>query len=264
MAFEGYFFDEQIAKYQIQFMAIFKNLHVATGIREDGNVRFLEVPVIYGSADRVTASVLAQNTQNTALKLPIMSAYMKGLSMGTDRFKGSGTSKRFSYLPKGGMFPNDIKTVVQPMAVPYDMTMELSIHTTNMYQHRQILEQILVFFDPLLQIQKTDDAFDPTKITMVELTDISFDEQYPAGERVRTIVTTLTFDVPIWLSVPANLKKEFIEKVFMRLHALDYSEDISEFAASLESIDTPYTEIINATENFTPVQVGEDCDQNDT
>lgn len=261
MAFEGFFFDEQIAKYQIQFMAIFKGLQVQTGVREDGAKRLMEVPVTYGSRDRVTAALLAQNTQNTAIKLPTMSAYMTDMDLGTDRMKGTGTSRRFTYLPKGGLFPNDLKTVVQLMPVPYTMTMELAIYTSNMQQQRQILEQILVFFDPILQIQKSDDVFDFTKITMVELKNITFNEEYPAGDKPRIIQTTLSFLVPLWLAVPANLKTEFVNKVFARITMLDMADSFEEYISSIEGDLAPY-DLVADSGSLTPVQVGEDCDEN--
>lgn len=261
MAFEGFFFDEQLAKYQIQFMAIFKGLQVQTGVREDGERLLIDVPITYGSRDRVAASVLAQNTQNTAIKLPAMSAYMTDLEIGTDRMKGTGTTRRFTYLPKGGLFPNDMKTVTQIMPVPYTMTMELAIFTSNMQQHRQILEQILVFFDPVLQIQKSDDVFDHTKITMVELKSINFNEEYPAGDKPRLIQTTLSFIVPLWLAVPANLKNQFVEKVFARITLLDMSESMEEYISSIEGDLAPYT-MIASSEDIVPTQIGEDCDEN--
>lgn len=259
MAFEGYFFDEQIAKYQIQFMAIFKGLHVKTGTREDGKTRFLEVPITYGSRDRVTAALMANNVQNTAIKVPIMSAYMTGIELDRDRMKGTGTSRRFTYLPKGGLFPNDLKTVVQLMPVPYTLTMELAIFTSNMNQHRQILEQILVFFDPLLQIQKSDDIFDHTKITTVELMDISLREEYPSTDRPRVIQTEMSFKLPIWLAVPANLKDEFVQKVFARITTLGMDESFEEYISSIEGDLTPYELIIDESSNA-PIQVGDDCE----
>jgi len=224
MAYEGYFFEEQIAKFQIQFMAIFEGLIVKTGVRRDGNVHDLPVPIVYGSKDRVTASIIANNTQNALIKIPMMSAYMTGLNISKERMKGTGTTREFTYLPLGGVFPTDIKMVKQVMPVPYDMEMELSIITSNSNQQRQILEQILVYFDPIVQIQKSDALFDMTKITMVELTGIDLREEYPANENPRLITTELKFNLPIWLGVPAEQKKTFVNKVFTKLSILSTND----------------------------------------
>ena len=100
---EGYFFEEQIAKFQIQFMAVFEGLHYKSGKRESGNEVLAPVPIVYGSRDRVTASIMSDNTQNKAIRLPTMSAYMTSLDVALDRFKGSGTERRTTYLPRGGI-----------------------------------------------------------------------------------------------------------------------------------------------------------------
>lgn len=257
MAFEGYFFEEQIAKFQIQFMSIFKGLVVKTGKRANGEIRTLEVPIVYGSKDRVTASIMAQNVQNTALRLPMMSAYMTGIAMAPERYKGLGTSRRLTYLPKGGLFPTDITTVVQLAPIAYMMTMKLSIFTSNMNQHRQVLEQILVFFDPMVQIQKSDDEFDMARITTVELKEISLQEEYPSPEKPRAIVTELSFDVPIYLSVPANVKKEFVEKIYLRLQVLDQGDKFEDFLSELDSFND-YELVVDGSD-IPPIQVGEDC-----
>lgn len=257
MAFEGYFFDEQIAKYQIQFMSIFKGLTVVTGKRADGEIRSLEVPVVYGSKDRVTAAMIAQNVQNSAIKLPTMSAYMTNLSMAPEKYKGVGVTRSHVFLPKGGLFPNDLKTVVQINPVPYMMTMKLSIFTSNMFQHRQILEQILVFFNPSIQIQKSDDIFDSGSITTVELKDINFQEDYPSGEKQRAIVTDLTFDLPIWLAVPADIKNQFIEKIYARISVIETGEGFAEAYSKLDALTDD--DIIIDASDIVPVQVGDDC-----
>lgn len=256
---EGYFFEEQIAKYQIQFMAVFEGLMYKSGKREDGVEKMAPVPIVYGSRDRVTASILGENTQNQAIRLPTMSAYMNSLDIAEDRMKGTGVERRSTFLPKGGLLPDDIKTVRQMMPVPYDMTMELAIFSSNMNQHRQILEQILVYFDPLIQIQKTDGTFDWAKITTVKLTGINFDENYPPGIDKRAIVSTLTFAVPIYIGVPADVKASFVERVFARVITADSGETIDEIINDIEGILDPYDLLVEG-RVVDPIQIGETCD----
>jgi hypothetical protein len=263
MAMENYYFDEQLAKYIIQFMAIFKGLKYHTGKREDGDVMVLDVPVVYGSRDRVTASILAGNTQNEAIRLPTMSANVQNIDLAPDMRKGVGVIRRETFLPKGGLLPNDIKVVRQLMPVPYRMTMELAIYTSNMKQHRQILEQILMYFDYTVQIQKTDEHFDWTKITQVELTDVSFDENYPPGIEKRAIVSTLRFDVPIYISSPSDLKENWVKDIYARILTLDHSEDMSEVIEGIDGFLDPY-ELVASAAGVDPIQVGEDCSDDDS
>lgn len=260
MSMQNYYFNEQLAKYIVQFMAIFQGLTYKTGKREDGSIRQFPVPVIYGSKDRVTASIMSDNTQNQAIRLPTMSAYLAQIRLAPDRRKGVGVEKRSVYLPKGGLLPNDITTVHQLMPVPYDVSMELSIYTSNMNQQRQIVEQILMYFDPLVQIQKSDDDFDWTKITQVELMDINFDENYPAGVDQRAIVSTLTFDMPIYISAPSDLKNQWIKEIMIRMVTVDTDENLQEVLASLDGYIDPIT-IVTSVIDIPSVQIGENCDE---
>ena len=107
------------------------------------------------------------------------------------------------------------------MPIPYIMSTELSIYASNTQQAHQILEQLLMLFDPNLQIQTTDAAFDWTKITGVEMTGISNEENYPAGGDRRMIVSNLTFDVPIYISAPADIRDNLVRKIFIKLGDTD-------------------------------------------
>lgn len=196
-------------------MAIFSGLQVNI------NGQLSTTWVQYGSKDRVVASILAANTQNKPIKLPAMAAYLNNINLAPELRKGVNTVRTSNFLPRGGLMPNDIKTVYQLMPVPYKLSMELSIFTSNTNQHFEILEQILLLFDPQLQIQTSTDAFDWTKISTVELTNIKFDQEYPSGTTNRAIQSTLEFEIPFYLSAPYNLRNDVITQVNVRLGALD-------------------------------------------
>jgi hypothetical protein len=121
----------------------------------------------------------------------------------------------------GGQFPEDLTVVKRAMPVPYNMTVELSIWASNTQQMDQILEQILVLFNPDLQIQKSDAPFDWTKLTKVELTDIANEENYPSSTVQRAIVWTLSFEMPIFLSVPMGVKDDLVRRVIVQIGMLD-------------------------------------------
>lgn len=241
MAIENYYYDKQFRRYIIQFMEIFNGLCTKTGKREDGEIHTLPVPITYASRDRATAAILASHTQNSMIRLPQMSAVMSGISMAPELRKGVGTSRRQSFLPRGGMIPNDVKVVHQLMPIPYEVDMDLSIYTSNLDQQHQILEQILLFFDPTLQIQTSDESFDWTKITSVELKGIRFDESNPMDTDRRIIVSNLSFSMPVYLAAPSNLKKDFVESVYARISTVN---DMDEFIQSITSaMDDEYTTI---------------------
>lgn len=214
-----YFYDEQLRSYIVQFATIFQGLSVKTGRGECDEEQFISVPCVVGNKDRVVAAIFAGNTQNRMFSLPTMSIYMQGLSMAPERRKVQAYVDQRVTMKTGGVFPNDLTVVKRAMPVPYNMTMELTIYASNTQQMHQILEQILVLFNPDLQIQKSDAPFDWTKLTKVELTDISNEENYPSSADRRTIVWTLTFEMPIYLSIPMGVKDDLVRKIVLQISA---------------------------------------------
>jgi hypothetical protein len=214
-----FYYNGQLRNYLLQFCNIFAGLKVQTGKGTCAEDEFITVPIAIGSRDRVVAAIQSGNTQNKPFSLPSMSATMTGLAL-RDR-KGIGVVDRKTYLPEGGVFPDDLKTAVRVMPIPFMMTLELSIYASNTLQMHQMLEQILILFDPILQIQTNDAALDWTKITTVQLTGLNNEENLPPGGDRRMIVWSLTFDMPIWISAPMDLKSEFVKTIFIRLGQLD-------------------------------------------
>lgn len=212
-----YHFDNQLRQYLLQFVSIFYGLQVQTGKGECDTQDMISVPVVIGNKDRVVGALGTGNTQNRSFSLPIMSVHMTNLAIAPERRKVQAYVDQRVTLPVGGVFPNDLTVVKRAMPVPYNMTVELSIYASNLNQRDQIIEQLLVLFNPDLQLQKSDGPFDWTKLTKVELTDISNEENYPIGTDRRIIVWTLTFDVPIFLSIPMGVKDDLVRKIIIQL-----------------------------------------------
>ena len=217
----NFFYDEQIRAYLLQFCYIFTGLQVLTGKGETGETEFISVPINVGSKDRVVAAIMQGNNNSRSFSLPIMSAYVTGIELAPERRKGVGVVDSRVFMPAGGIFPNDLAVVKRLMPIPYNLQIDLSIYASNTQQLHQILEQILVLFDPILQIQTTDAAFDWTKITNVELIGISNEENYPMGGDRRMLLWSLNFTVPIYLSIPVDIKDEIVHKVISRIGNLD-------------------------------------------
>ena len=95
--------------------------------------------------------------------------------------------------------------------------MGADIITTNTDQKLQILEQVLVLFNPALELQTTDNFLDWTSLSFVELTNVNFTSRaIPQGIADEIDVATLDFRTPIFISPPAKLKKlGVIEKIIM-------------------------------------------------
>lgn len=246
---DGYFYNQQLKSYILQFMAIFSGLQVMVGKRDAVENQLISVPIHYGAQDRVVASIVAGNTQNAPLRLPVMSAYVRGISMATGRMAGTGTERRHAYVPVGGLVPDDIEVVHQRKPVPYDLELELSMYVSNTDQHFQILEQILPLFDPQLNIQTSDGMFDWTRLTHVELTGVQVESNYPIGTDRRIIQSTLTFSMPIYIDTPAIVRKEFVNQIYIRIGAVDTAAvDNFEIIADLDGQGIPYQNVLDGTD----------------
>lgn len=200
----------------MQFCNIFSGLKVQTGKGECDEPEFITVPITIGSRDRVVAALQTGNTQNKTFSLPIMAANMTGLNLAPSR-KGTGVVDSRVFLPAGGIYPDDLRVVNRVMPIPYTMSIELSICTSNTQQTHQVLEQLLMLFDPTLQIQTSDAAFDWTKLSSVELVGISNEENYPAGADKRIINWSLQFELPIYISAPIDIRDEVVRKIIIQI-----------------------------------------------
>lgn len=217
----SYYYNEQFKRSITQFSTIFAGLEVMTGVREDGNRYALPVPVRYGSIDRVVAAITNGFTQNKMMTLPVMSSYLLQVDLAPHRRKGVGLTERKTVMPQGGVYPQDLKVMERYMPIPYDMTFELAIYSSNMDQMFQILEQILIVFDPTLQIQTNDSPYDWSRQTNVELLSVQQEENYPIGTEKRMIVWTLNFKMETWISPPMDLKDNLVKKIVMRFGDLE-------------------------------------------
>lgn len=241
----AFYYNKQLRRYLVQFMTIFHEMQVSVGKNDEADERLITVPIVNASKDRVVAAIKGGNTQNKPMRLPIFSCQITNLDLAPDRRKGVGNERRNTYLPTGGLFPDDIKVVSQRMPVPYNMGVDLNIWVSNQDQHYQIIEQITMLFDPDLVIQRSDDVFDWTRLTKVELTGIRFDENVPAGAERRLIQTTLSFEMPIYISVPAEVHDKYVKDIFIRLGAIDSTSNSSvEIIQDLDDQGIEYEQIM--------------------
>lgn len=238
---DGYYYNQQLTTYIRQFMAIFTGLQVQVGKWNSENERLISVPIHYAAPDRVVASILGGNTQNKPLRVPQMSVYVRDIQRDLLRVAGTGTERRNTYTPVGGLVGPDTKVIHQRKPSPWILDVDLNLYASNSDQHFQMLEQILPLFDPLLMIQTSDAIFDMTRLTSVELKNTTIDSNYPIGVDKRIIQSTLTFSMPIWIDSPAEVRTDFVNKIFVRIGAIDSADMTSiEIIADLDSQGIQY------------------------
>jgi len=206
-----FFYDGQIRKYTTQMMRILSNFPVKDG---KGNIK--DVPVMYGDLTRQVASIIRENSENKLPSAPRISVYITGLELDKSRLLDSTFVKKSNireraYNEDTGEYENyqgKNYTVERLMPTPYLMRLNADIWASNTDQKLQILEQILVLFNPSLEMQKSDNFIDWTAITVVNLENVTWSNRsVPVGVDSEIDIATLTFSVPIYISPPVKVKK---------------------------------------------------------
>lgn len=201
-------------------MAIFQGLQVMVGKTDTRDEALIMVPIRYGPQDRLVEWIKSAFTQNKPLRLPMMSAMLTGLELDQSLMVGTGVQRRNTVLPSGGLIPDDAEVVYQRRPTPYRATAEVAFYASNLNQMFQMIEQILMLFNPILQIQVSDAPLDWKRISTVELIGIRNEVNYPIGGDRRILVWTLDFSFPVHLDAPADFRKNIVEKIFMRIGAV--------------------------------------------
>jgi hypothetical protein len=217
-----YFFDNQIRRFLLQFARIFSNFDVEYGANEAGQGpgstvdTLIRVPVRYGDASRQAQTIIQNNSANDMPSTPMMSFYITDLKYDRPRiqepyFVNNIAVRQRTYdsatdtyeTTQGNAF-----TIERAMPVPYELTINLDIWTSNTNQKFQLLEQILTLFNPSLEIQSTDNYIDWTSLTVLYLKDSRWSNRtIPVNSDTSIDIATLTFTLPMWITPPAKVKK---------------------------------------------------------
>jgi hypothetical protein len=205
-----FFYDGQVRRYLIQTIRVFSNFVVKYG---DGTLH--QVPVTYGDQDRQVASILNQNSENSIGNVPRIAVYITGLELDRNRLADQ------TYVGKLNFRERDVNsatgkytttqgrnyTVERLMPTPYTLKMKCDIWASSTDQKLQILEQILVLFNPSLELQTNDNYIDWTSLSVLNLTDVTWSSrQVPQGTDTAIDVATLTLETPAWISPPVKVK----------------------------------------------------------
>ena len=225
-----FFYDEQIRRFLLQFTRMMSNFQVQYGRDEDNTdqTALLRVPVRYGDASRNAQTIIQQNSANSMPATPLMTFYITSLEYDRERvqepyFVGKMNVRQRTYdsatqtyeTTQGNAF-----TIERPMPAPYKLVINLDIWTSNTNQKLQLLEQMLPLFNPSLEIQSTDNFIDWTSLSVVYLDRVNWTSRsIPQGTENPIDIATLTFSMPIWLSLPIKVKKlGVVERVIMSMY----------------------------------------------
>jgi len=206
-----HFYDGQIRRYITQIVRLMSNFSY-----KDGSGSLTEVPVMYGDITRQVGHILRDNSENKIPSAPRMAVYVTGLEMDTTRLADSSYVNKLNireraYDADGNEYLNTEGknyTVERLMPTPYTLSVNVDMWTTNTDQKLQIMEQILMLFNPSLEIQTTDNYVDWTSLSVVNLDAINFSgRSIPVGTESEIDIATLGFKTPIYISPPTKVKR---------------------------------------------------------
>jgi T4-like virus Myoviridae tail sheath stabiliser len=241
-----YYYDAQIRRYTNQFAQVFSGMYVTIGkndVISDDN--FIKVPIVIGSADRVVLAIKSENTQNKLVRVPMFSIKLDSISIDMDRKVGTGTEYRQTVFPVGGDIKTDLRAVYRTKPLPYNFTFSVAAFTSNTDHMNQIIEQILMLFDPLLQFQTSDARYDYTKIVDAQMVSLNLDDNRNSDTDNRVLVTTFGFEVRLYMAPPANIKNNIIKSIRLRVEAIAGAYNTEEYVADSTRPLPEYTEIYN-------------------
>jgi hypothetical protein len=261
----GYFYDEQFRRYILQFMRLFGGLLVKTGKGRDGTEKFIKVPCRYADMQRMVGHILKNNSENVVNSCPFITSHILTLQPDRSRTLNPSFIAKDNIVERGfdeetGKYTEKIGnaySVERLMPTPYTLTMQTDVWTSNADQKLQLFEQILVLFNPAIELQASTNILDWTSLVIVELTDISWSSRgVPQGVDTQIDIGSMTFTMPIWISPPAKVyQQRVIEQVTTRLNEFptDWDPDAYDFFGGqtylTRDIITPRNASVNVISN---------------
>ena len=178
----NYFYDKQIRQHLVQFIRMFSNFSVQIGESENGDPIYRTVPAKYGDPTRMAAAIMRENSENKMLSVPQITVYITNINMAPDRRHHIGMeAKQTIYEKEFNQATGDYTTdagnsyqITKATPVPYDVDYAVDIWTSNTDQKLQLLEQLLVIFNPTIDLRSNKNPFDWTAFTYNELVNIQY------------------------------------------------------------------------------------------
>lgn len=214
-----YWYGEQLRRYRAQITRAFALFSVNNGNDANGNPTLVRVPCWYGNPTRTALALIQGNTENKVPNVPFITAYITQVKMAPDRRQDPQHVRHVQVVERKydsqtnsyNGIPGNRYTIDEYMPVPYDLMVNVDIWSNNESIKEQILEQILVLFNPAIDIQTSVNPLDWTVLTYLEMTDIEWSSRtMPVGADNPIEVTTLRFKVPAWINPPAKVKRQSI------------------------------------------------------
>ena len=191
--YNEYFYHKTIFKSVATFGTLFNDITVKRKTSSGDTVKELKVPLSYAPRSKFLSKIQVQNAdgsvnKNTAIVLPRMSFEMDSFSYDSER-KLNSLGVRYNTTQD-----DKEKSMYNP--VPYNIDFSLNVYVEHFDEGLQIIEQIVPFFSPYLNIPSklVYDDMGIVDDVPVLLNNVSLEETYEGQfEDRRVIIWTLGF-----------------------------------------------------------------------
>jgi len=220
-----YFYHEILRKTVIGFGTLFNGIEIRHDADDGAEMSRMKVPLAYGPMQKFLARIEQQPTVQgrPAITLPRMSFEMTNLNY--DPSRKASITQTF----KAGT-TSDMKKVFMP--VPYNVGFMLSIATKLNDDMLQIMEQILPYFQPGLNITlNLISSINEKRDIPIILESINMSDDYEGTfDNRRAMITTMQFSAKVYLfGAVADSPDGLIKKV-----NVDYFTDTNRVVAKRE------------------------------
>jgi hypothetical protein len=227
-----YFYDNQIRKYLQQLLRIFSEFVVDIGKDVNGNPIYRTVPVSYGDVSRMASHILKNNSENVINTTPFMSLYITEFTMAPDRrtyAQHTSTARVTEKKYEDGVYinePGSSYDIIRHNPVPYNLTINLDIWTSNTDQKLQLIEQLCVLFNPDINLRTNSNPLDWSALTYMLMSNINWSgRSIPSGADEVIDVSTVQFTIPIYLNPPSKVRKQTL--IHTIINKMDVVNDVN-------------------------------------
>lgn len=206
--------SEQIKKYISQFMRVFR------GFQYDSGDGLKQIPIVYSDMERVAASILTKRDAFTNGKIPMFGAYVTGIELDTENKR---SPRHLDSIPNLTKSPDDRLVTNRLIGPAYIMNMSLTLYASSNSELYQILEQILLVFNPRITIHVDSSALNSDYLSEIILRSIQPEVQVPMATERRVVSVELLFELPVRLTYPKLETDNIIKQI--KANIIDETSD---------------------------------------
>lgn len=244
-----YFYDGQFRRVLKHLIRVFGGFQVQNSVSDDGTISYRSVPCRYGDISRLAAYIISGGSENVIPTAPIMTIGVNQLKLDRKSIRSNANETLIvgtNQNPAQNEYNKTLDkqyTVTRHNPVPWTFTFDLNIWVTNPQTKMELFEQISTLFAPSIQLQLSDNPFDWTSQSDVELVDCQFSTRgLPQGTDTDLDIMVLTFETTIWFSLPAVVQKpKLIEQITTNMSgAIDEMDfELGHFTDIITDVFTP-------------------------